>query len=110
MSALTDTWPNLIAELSETALADIQTTCSNEVEFRDQFETACEEKFESDAQKLLGKFMKQHAAILTFTETVDAAQSFQSPKTLSDLFWQVAFATTQVRLPTSLPQHLVLIY
>ena len=107
MSAPIDTWPSLIAELQDTALGDIQTPCSSEEEFRANFESTCEENSEPDAQRLLGRFVRQHVAIIAFTGTIDAAQSLLPPETLSDLFWQIAFATIEVCLSQNTLRHLI---
>ena len=96
MSATTDTWPSFIANLSETAPDDLQTDCTSEEQFRVSFESVCEQNFEPDPQRLLGRFVRQHVAIITFTGMIDAAQGLQSPDSLSDLFWRIAFGTIQV--------------
>jgi hypothetical protein len=97
MSAPNDTWPRLIEELRDTVLTDVQTTCANEEEFRASFEELCEaQDLAAEAQRLLGQFMRQHVAPITFISAIDSAQSLTAPTTLSDLFWQTAFATIQV--------------
>ncbi len=92
-----DTWSSLLAELKETALGDDQTSpCSSEEDFRANFENLCEEHGVLDAQRLLGRFRREHVAILTFTAAIDGAQGLQAPETLRNLFWQLAFATVHV--------------
>ncbi|KIW74669.1 hypothetical protein Z517_11439 [Fonsecaea pedrosoi CBS 271.37] len=102
--APSDTWSSLITDLKETALGDQQTPtpCSNEAEFRTNFESLCNDHYEPNAQRLLNLFSRQHGTITTFTSTIDSAQNLQPPDTLSDLFWQLAFATIQAALDAGL--------
>lgn len=101
MSAPSDTWPSLIAELKEQALADIEITdtITNEEEFRSHFESLCQQHPDLNGQQLLAKFQRQHVAIIAFTGIVDGAQNLTQPLTLSDLFWQLSFCTVEVRGP-----------
>ncbi|KIY02526.1 uncharacterized protein Z520_00991 [Fonsecaea multimorphosa CBS 102226] len=94
-----DTWSSLITDLKEALLGEnTPTPCSSEEEFRDNFESLCNDHNEPNAQRLLNLFSRQHGAITRFTNAIDDAQNLQPPDTLSDLFWQLAFATIQAAL------------
>lgn len=97
-----DTWSTLLSDLQSSLQEPI--LILNETKFHQAFEEVCAEVHETDPQRLLARFLRQHDQIIAFIGALDESIGFTEPHCLSSLFWSVAFTTVQVSIFCAISQ------
>ena len=103
-----DTWSALLSDLQTSLTGQDTIVIPSESAFHKAFLEVCMHVQETDPQRLLGKFLRQHAQIIVFTGAIDESIGLTEPHCLSSLFWSVAFTTVQVSLFAAMSQLEVL--
>ena len=103
-----DTWSTLLSDLQTSLTGQSTIFIPSESGFHKAFLELCTHVHECDPQRLLGKFLRQHAQIIAFTGAIDESIGLTEPPCLSSLFWSVAFTTVKVSLFCATSQSEVL--
>jgi hypothetical protein len=86
-------WSSLVLDLQPQEI----TFVPDERDFHRQFQRLCTQLRERQPQRLLAKFLRQHAQVIAFIGGIDESAGLEESHSLSALFWSVAFAIVRVR-------------
>lgn len=86
----------LLGNLEE--VVSVDETIPNEATFQDKFVALSQENGEADPLQTYGSFTRHHQSMVFFIREIDTLFALQTPESLSDIFWTVAYHAIKVCL------------